>query len=85
MARGRVVLDCRELARTELATIDQMARLCLEARHAGCEPRLSNPTACLIEISGLAEVLQVEPGRKSEQREDPRRVEEEGELPDLSV
>jgi hypothetical protein len=72
----------------DLRTVEALARLQLVARRLGCELRLRHAPADLlrlIEFSGLSEVLRLEPGWEAEEREDPRRVEEERELDDPSV
>jgi hypothetical protein len=83
-----VCLDCGPLKAPTANTIDQLARLHLAMRRYGCELELSNANPDLLELIGfvgLAGVLGVESGREAEQRKDPRRVEEEGELADPSV
>jgi hypothetical protein len=68
-----------------VAAVDALARLQLAARQAGFELRLLHATAdltCLIELTGLAGVLRVEPGRQPEEREQSRGVEEEAQLDD---
>jgi hypothetical protein len=82
-----VCLDCGQLTPT-VAAVDHLARLVLAARRCGCELELSNANACLLELIGLVglgEVLRVESGRQAEEREQPGRVEEEGELRNPSV
>jgi len=67
----------------DLRTVEALARLQLVARRLGCELRLHHASAdlqCLLDFTGLAEVLGLEPRREAEQREDPLRVEEEGEI-----
>ncbi len=76
--------DVRAL-RADVAAVDALARLQLAARHAGFELRLLHASAeltCLIELTGLAAVLRVEPGRKPEEREQGLGVEEEAQLDD---
>jgi anti-anti-sigma regulatory factor len=56
--------DARALP-ADLAALDALARLTLAARQAGFELRLLHASAeltCLIELTGLADVLRVEPG-----------------------
>jgi hypothetical protein len=70
-----------------MATIDQIARLQLAVRRRGCRLELRNANPCLCELigfAGLGEVLSVEPRRQAEQRKEPGRVQEEGELDDLA-
>ena len=85
MATGTVTLNCARIARPDLAAIDQIARIQLGVRREGCELRLKQPCdelLALIELAGLSGVLRVQVQRKAEEREQPRRVQEEGELPD---
>jgi hypothetical protein len=66
-----------------MATIDEIARLQLAVRRRGCRLELRNANPCLCELIGfvgLSEVLRVEPRWQAKQREQPRRVQEEGEL-----
>jgi anti-anti-sigma regulatory factor len=68
-----------------VAAVDALARLELAARQGGFELRLvhaSDELTCLIELTGLADVLRVEPGRQSEEREQGLGVEEEAQLHD---
>ncbi len=79
------MLDCGALTHPTAETIDRIACLQLAARRNGGRLELAGAQPCLLELidfCGLAQVLGVEVGRQSKQREDPRRVEEEGELPD---
>src|SRR5262245_18228542 len=65
--------------------LDALARLQLAARRAGLELEIWNASdelCCPIEITGLQEVLRVEPERQAEQREERLAVEEERELDD---
>jgi anti-anti-sigma regulatory factor len=85
MGTRALVLDCAALANPDCATIDQIARLQLEVRRCGLELLLRNahePLLELIALAGLEAVLRVEPGRQSEEREQPCRVEEESQLDD---
>jgi anti-anti-sigma regulatory factor len=85
MGTRALVLDCAALANPDCATIDQIARLQLEVRRCGLELLLRNtndPLRDLIGLAGLADVLRVEPGRQSEEREQPCCVEEERQLDD---
>jgi hypothetical protein len=85
MRRTRLVLDCRSLTHPTAETIDRLACLQLAARRSGDRLELEGTQPCLLELidlCGLADVLRVEVERQAEQREDPRGVEEEGELPD---
>jgi hypothetical protein len=88
MRSARIVVDCGPVTTPTGATIDQIARLQLEARRCGCNLELKNANPCLLDLidfAGLAEVLRVEAGRQSEQREQPSGVEEERELGDPTV
>ena len=81
---AKVSCDVRAL-RADVAAVDALARLQLAARQAGFELRLLHASAelrCLIELTGLATVLRVEPGRKPEEREQNLGVEEEAQLDD---
>ena len=85
MARTAIILDCSCLRAPDAAEVDRIARLHLGLRRQGFELRLRNPTSSLQELigfCGLAGVLGVEPGGKAEEREQPWRVEEEGQLGD---
>jgi anti-anti-sigma regulatory factor len=80
----RLPCDVRTL-RADVAAVDALARLQLAARQAGFELRLVHASAdlrCLIELTGLAAVLRVEPGRQPEEREQGLGVEEEAQLDD---
>lgn len=83
-----VCLDCGPLETPTAATIDEIARLQLTARRRGCELELANANPYLLELIGfvgLSEVLGVESRGQAEEREQPGRVEEEGELRDFSA
>lgn len=80
-----VCLDCGPVKAPTATTIDQIARLQLAARRCGCELELANANPYLLELIGfvgLSEVLRVESRWQAEKREQPGRVEEEGELGD---
>jgi hypothetical protein len=84
LAMDKLSCDVRAL-RADVAALDALARLKLAAREAGFELRLVHASAeltCLIDFTGLAEVLRVEPGRQAEEREQGLGVEEEAELHD---
>lgn len=89
-----IVCDVGALAPDALA-VDVLARLQLEAKRHGHEIRLRGASSELRELlafAGLRDVLRaeagciepsrVQPGRQAEEREQPLRVEEEGELDD---
>jgi hypothetical protein len=82
--RAPIVLDASAFA-PDGGTIDLLATLQLAARRLGRNIFLREPSADLrnlIAVSGLDEVLRVEPRRKPEQREQPLGAEEEGQLLD---
>jgi anti-anti-sigma regulatory factor len=88
MSTESVIVDCARIPEPDFATIGRLARVQLEARRKGLDLRLRNTTPPLLELiwlAGLDRVLRVEVKRQSEQREKPRGIEEEGELPDPSV
>jgi anti-anti-sigma regulatory factor len=69
----------------DAATVDALARLQLTAHRSGACLRLCNASPALlglVEFMGLTEVLRVEPGGQTEQREHRVGVEEERELHD---
>lgn len=83
MGVTRIVLDCGPLAAPTAATIDQIARLQLEAQRCGCRLELKDAglqLAALIGFCGLSEVLRVEVKRQAEERKDSLGVEEKSEL-----
>jgi hypothetical protein len=83
-----VCLDCGPLEAPTATTIDQIARLQLAALRCGRELELRNAGPSLLDLIdfvGLGEVLRVESRRQAEEREQPGRIEEEGELFDPSV
>ena len=82
-----IVCDVRALV-PDVLTVGALARLQLDARRVGLEIRLghaSDELRELVDFVGLGEVLRVEPGGESEEREERLRVEEERELDDPSV
>jgi hypothetical protein len=82
-----VYFDCGGLPRPTAATLDQLARLKLAAKRNDCELELRNAGPDLTELicfAGLAEALGLESEGQPEQRKQPLRVEEEGQLDDLS-
>jgi anti-anti-sigma regulatory factor len=79
-----IVCDLRGVA-ADCVTVDALARLHLAARRAGVELNLRDASKELRELlvfTGLSGVLRVDPGGEPEEREEPLRVEEEGELGD---
>jgi hypothetical protein len=88
MRSAKNTVDCRSLGAPTAATIDQIARLKLAAKRCNCELEVKDPSPDLLELIGfvgLSGVLLVEAKRQTEQREQPGRVEEEGELGDPSA
>jgi anti-anti-sigma regulatory factor len=82
-----IVCDVSALA-IDVQTIDALARFQLVTRRAGLELRLRRVSVELQELLalvGLDAVLRLEPGGQAEEREQPLRVEEEGELDDPSA
>jgi hypothetical protein len=76
--------DVRAVA-PDAVTIDALARVQLTARRLGKQIQLRSAATdlCgLLALTGLSEVLPLEIERQAEQREQPRGVEEERELPD---
>jgi hypothetical protein len=68
-----------------MGQVDGIARLHLNLRRRHCELRLANVSdglVYLIDLAGLAGVLWIETGGEAEEREEPGRVEEEGQLGD---
>jgi hypothetical protein len=83
-----VCLDCGHLEAPTAATIDEIARLQLAARRGGCRLELANANSYLLELIGfvgLSDVLRVQMGWQTEEREQPGGVEEKGELGDFSA
>jgi anti-anti-sigma regulatory factor len=77
-----IVVDAGALA-ADVGTLDALARMQLNAQRIGQSIRLrgvSTDLRRLIELSGLDEVLRVEPRGQAEQGKEPFGVEEEGEL-----
>jgi ABC-type transporter Mla MlaB component len=88
------ICDVEGIADPDVVTVDALARLQLIARRLGCEIRVLHADGelrDLLTLTGLSEVvplcaeLPVEPGRQVEEREDGRRVEEEGDPGDAAV
>jgi ABC-type transporter Mla MlaB component len=86
-----VACDVSEITQPDCATVDAIARLQLEARRRGRAIVLCNASAELrelLELSGLTEVIHcadgsgVQVGGQSEEREEARGVEEEGDPAD---
>jgi hypothetical protein len=88
MKTVKITLDCGSIAQPTVSAIDEMARLQLDARRCGCKLELKDPNPRLLELIGflgLSGVLCVQAGRQAEQRKEPCRIQEEGELGDPSV
>jgi len=88
MASGKVTLNCARIVEPDLAVIDQLARIQLEARRRGCMVCLEDARSDLLDLicfAGLEGALCVEVQRQPEQREQPGGVEEESELDDPPV
>jgi hypothetical protein len=88
MRSVKITLDCGSIAQPTVSTIDQMARLQLNARRCGCKLELRDANPRLLELigfAGLGGVLCVEVEGQAEQREDPRCVKKKGELGDPPV
>lgn len=83
----RIVCDVRDIVDPGVAALDALARLQLAARRSGREIRLRHAAVELRELlvlTGLSDAVPVwgelvlEPGRETEEREEARGVEEEG-------
>ena len=84
MSAGTVTLNCARLDPC-VEAVAYIARLRLGMRLGGYVLRLANVSEDLgmvIELAGLSECLGVEVQGQLEQRKEPGRVEEEGDLPD---
>jgi len=87
MATGTVILNCAQLDSC-VAAVDHISRLRLCMGRGGyrlCLANVSDELGRLIQLAGLAECLGVQVQGKSEQREELRGVEEEGDLADPPV
>src|SRR5258706_12224044 len=85
MGVTRIVLECGPLTAPTATTIDQIARLHLEAQRCGCRLELKDAgleLVALIGFCGLSEGLRVGVERQAEKRKDLRRVGEKRELGD---
>ena len=83
---GELICDVRSVARPDAQTVDALAHLQLVAKQAGLRLRVrgvGDELRRLIAFMGLGDVLTVEPEREPEQPEEPLRVEEEGDPPNL--
>ena len=84
---GPIVCDVAALVDPDVGTVDALARLQLTVRRLGGAIRLRGATRRLEELlalTGLCEAIPlcVEAVRQPEQREEPRRVEEEADARD---
>jgi len=81
-----IVCDLAAVRGADLATVDALARLALDARRAGFELRMSGVGRELAELFALAGLDGLlaggQTGRQPEQREQPLGVEEERQLDD---
>ena len=85
MGQPAMVVDCASIVCPQLGHVDQLARLELRARLRGYDLWLANASPALvglISFCGLAAALRVQALGQAEEREQARRVEEEGELGD---
>jgi len=87
MTAGMVILNCAQLD-PSIAAVDHIARLRLCMRRGGyqlCLANVSEELRRVIQLAGLEACLGVEVQGQPEEREQLRRVEEEGDLPDPSA
>lgn len=85
MSTRKVTLNCAQIKESDLAVVDDLARMQLEARRCGCKVRLEDVSNELLELicfAGLDGALCVEVQRQPEEWEQPGGVEEERELDD---
>ena len=90
---GAVICDVGGITGADMGTVDALARLQLTARRCGGDVRLKDASPSLrnlLGLAGLADVVRcsagsVDSGGQAEHREEPRRVEEEGDPADLSI
>ena len=78
-----IALEILARRRSDMATVDALARLALEAGRLGLELRLVDTPPQLRELiafAGLAEALGVEARLQAEEREQAFGIEEEGQL-----
>jgi ABC-type transporter Mla MlaB component len=83
-----VCVSCARIRTPDVGVIRELARMQLCARRNGSELRFTDASEeleALIDLVGLADVLRVEVRRKTEQRKELRRVEEERDVRDLSL
>jgi hypothetical protein len=90
---GAVICDVGAITGADLGTVDALARVQLTARRCGGDVRLKDASPYLrnlLALAGLADVVRcsagsVDPEGQPEHREEPGRVEEEGDPADLSA
>jgi anti-anti-sigma regulatory factor len=87
----RLICDVGEVFRPDAVTVDALARLQLTARRLGCRLSIRHPRGELQELLALMGLSEVFPlwndsgfgsWRQTEEREEPRGVEEEGDSAD---
>jgi hypothetical protein len=81
----RIVCDVGSVAEPDLGTVDTLARLALGLRRLGLELEMRDASSELQELlalTGLLDLLSVEPGGETEEGEQRLGVEEEGHLDD---
>jgi anti-anti-sigma regulatory factor len=81
--RRRLAVDCSALTVPDLAGVELLAALQLAAKRHGWQLQPTNVSRelhDLLLLAGLTGVLGLEPQRQAEQGEEPRGVEEEGDL-----
>ena len=88
MARTTIRVDCWPLSQPDIGAVDRLARRLLSAKRQGRELRLLNASDRLLELirlSGIGDLLVVEPRGQAEEREEGGGVEEEGQLGDAAA
>jgi hypothetical protein len=81
----RIIVALTPRRLSDMATLDALAWLALQARRLGLElsvEQAPRALAELIALAGIADALGVQTQRHAEEREEPLRGEEEGELGD---
>jgi hypothetical protein len=81
-AKAALIFDVSAIVDPDLGVVDRLARLKVAAQRLGCELRIDGACAELLDLVDLmgltAVLLRVEPGGKTEEREEAVGVEEEG-------
>jgi hypothetical protein len=88
MSTRKVTLNCAHIKEWDLAVVDDLARMQLEARRCGCKVRLEDMSSELLELicfAGLDGALCVEVQGQPEEWEQPGGVEEKRELDDPAL